>query len=110
MRTGLLNRAGDVRNPVEVNPATRHRRHPREKDRHRDGKWAPRFAATDVFSRTQRAADQRKSMALLGMFRWRAWTHEWRRSELQGWENTYGQKFGSPRGTLFITQIGESTI
>ena len=95
MRTGLLNRAGDVRIPVEVNPATRQQRHAREKDRHRDEKWAPRLAAVGAFSRTQRTADQRKSMALFGMFRWRAQTHGWRRRELQGRENTYGQKFGS---------------
>jgi hypothetical protein len=95
MRTGLLNRAGDVRIPVEVNPATRQQRHARQKDRHRDGKWAPQLAATDVFSRARRTTDQRKSMALFGMFRRKAHTRGWCWRELQGRENTYGQKFGS---------------
>ena len=47
-------------------------------------------------------------MALFGMFRWRAQTHGWRRRELQGRENTYGQKFGSPRGTSLRNGFGES--
>ena len=108
MRTDLLNRAGDVRNPVEVNPATRHRRHPREKDRHRGGKWVPRLAAADAFSPAQRTTSHRKSMALFGIFRGRARTHGWRRSELLGRENTYGQKFGSPRRTLIRNRFGET--
>jgi hypothetical protein len=101
MRTRLLNRPGAFEIQTRGTRRPARRETAREKDGHRDRKWAPWAAAAHGSASGQRTPDQRNSMALFGMFRRRPRTHGLRRRELLGRRNSYGQKFGSPSWTRF---------
>lgn len=107
MWTGLLNRPGPFEFQSSQTRRRARRETAREKDRHRDRKGVPWAAAAGAFSWTQRTTDQRKSMALFGMFRRNAGTHGLRRCELLGRRNSYAQKFGSPSLTLLELGAGK---
>ena len=50
---------------------------------------------------------RRKWLVFFGLFGGIVQTHEWCRCQLLGRINSEEKQFGSPRGTLFITENGE---
>src|ERR1035438_5951882 len=109
MWTRLLNRPGPFEIQSSQTLGRTRRETAREKDGRRDENRALWAAAADAAPSGQRTTAHRKSMALFGMFRWRARTHGLRRSELLGRRNSYGQKFGSIRPrhrcTRWLTEL-----